>query len=401
MKLETAGLHWRLDRSQVFLNHGSFGAVPLEVEQERRRWLDQLELDPVGFLVEQLPEALGQARSALAQFLGAAPAEAQGLAFVPSTTYGLNELISQWQLPEGSRVLLGMDAYNATANIVEFWAEQRGWQVLRAQWPLPLSCCSELLEAYRSELRKGVALWVIDHITSPTAMGQPLEQLIPMARAHGAAVIVDGAHGPGSLPINLTSLAGLGLDAYVGNLHKWLCCPKGSAFLWVREALRQQLRPLVISHGANAPVGSEGRFRLEHDWLGTNDPSGYLCLPKALALLGLATPSDQEKQLKQRRQMLLPARQALMEALGSANAGALVPEGQVASMVAVELANCDPDITYKYFRNAGIQIPIIPLRPHRKQERCFLRLSWFNYNTISDLKYLIEICKGLPVIKAA
>ena len=110
MKLETAGLHWRLDGNQVFLNHGSFGAVPLEVEQERRRWLDQLELDPVGFLVEQLPEALGQARSALAQFLGAAPAEAQGLAFVPSTTYGLNELISQWQLPEGSRVLLGMDA---------------------------------------------------------------------------------------------------------------------------------------------------------------------------------------------------------------------------------------------------------------------------------------------------
>ena len=400
MKLETAGLHWRLDRNQVFLNHGSFGAVPLEVEQERRRWLDQLELDPVGFLVEQLPEALGQARSALAQFLGAAPAEAQGLAFVPSTTYGLNELISQWQLPEGSRVLIGMDAYNATANIVEFWAEQRGWQVLRAQWPLPLNCCSELLEAYRSELRKGVALWVIDHITSPTAMWQPLEQLIPMARAHGAAVIVDGAHGPGSLPINLTSLAGLGLDAYVGNLHKWLCCPKGSAFLWVREALRQQLRPLVISHGANAPVGSEGRFRLEHDWLGTNDPSGYLCLPKALALLGLATPSDQEKQLKQRRQVLLPARQALLEALGSANVGALVPEGQVASMVAVELVNCDQDITYKYFRNAGIQIPVIPLRPHRKQERCFLRLSWFIYNTISDLEYLIEICKRLPLIKA-
>lgn len=392
MKLETAGLHWRLDGNQVFLNHGSFGAVPLEVEQERRRWLDQLELDPVGFLVEQLPEALGQARSALAQFLGAAPAEAQGLAFVPSTTYGLNELISQWQLPEGSRVLLGMDAYNATANIVEFWAEQRGWQVHRAQWPLPLSCCSELLEAYRSELRKGVALWVIDHITSPTAMGQPLEQLIPMARAHGAAVIVDGAHGPGSLPINLTSFAGLGLDAYVGNLHKWLCCPKGSAFLWVREALRQWLRPLVISHGANAPVGSEGRFRLEHDWLGTNDPSGYLCLPKALALLGLATPSDQEKLLKQRRQVLLPARQALLEALGSANVAALVPEGQVASMVAVELANCEPEVAYKYFRNAGIQIPVIPLRPHRKQERCFLRLSWFNYNTLSDLDLLLKAC---------
>jgi selenocysteine lyase/cysteine desulfurase len=99
--------------------------------------------------------------------------------------------------------------------------------------------------------------------------------------------------------------------------------------------------------------------------------------------------------------VLLPARQALLEALGSANADALVPEGQVASMVAVELANCDPEVAYKYFRNAKIQIPVIPLRPHRKQERCFLRLSWFNYNTISDLKYLIEICKGLPVIKAA
>jgi isopenicillin-N epimerase len=157
MKLDAAGLHWRLDSNQVFLNHGSFGAVPLEVEQERRRWLDRIELDPVGFLVEQLPGALGQARGALASLLGAAPAAAEGLAFVPSTTYGLNELISQWQLPEGSRVLLGMDAYNATANIVEFWAEQRGWQVLRAHWRLPLACAAELLDAYRKELVKGVA----------------------------------------------------------------------------------------------------------------------------------------------------------------------------------------------------------------------------------------------------
>ena len=394
MKLDAAGLHWRLNSNQVFLNHGSFGAVPLEVEQERRRWLDRIELDPVGFLVEQLPGALGQARGALARFLGAAPAAAEGLAFVPSTTYGLNELISQWQLPEGSRVLLGMDAYNATANIVEFWAEQRGWQVLRAHWPLPLACAAELLDAYRKELVKGVAFCVFDHITSPTAMWQPLEQLIPLACSHGARVIVDGAHGPGSVPINLSALAALGMEAYVGNLHKWLCCPKGSAFFWVDESLRQQLRPLVISHGANAPAGNEGRFRLEHDWLGTNDPSAVLCLPKVLQLLNLEDPKQQEQLLSERRVVLLKARLALMEALATADQ-VLLPDQFVASMVAVDLGVCDPESSYKYFRDAGIQIPVIPIKPHSNPERSFLRLSWFSYNTISDLDYLIEICRGL------
>lgn len=400
MKLDAAGLHWRLDSNQVFLNHGSFGAVPLEVEQERRRWLDRIELDPVGFLVEQLPGALGQARGALARFLGAAPAEAEGLAFVPSTTYGLNELVSQWLLPEGSKVLLGMDAYNATANIVEFWAEQRGWQVLRAQWPLPLSCCSELLEAYRSELRKGVALCVFDHISSPTAMWQPLEQLIPLACSHGARVIVDGAHGPGSVPINLSALAAFGMEAYVGNLHKWLCCPKGSAFFWVSEALRQQLRPLVISHGANAPAGSEGRFRVEHDWLGTNDPSAVLCLPKVLQLLNLEDPKQQEQLLNERRVVLLKARLALIEALATADQ-VLLPDQFVASMVAVDLGICNPESSYKYFRDAGIQIPVIPIKPHSNPERSFLRLSWFSYNTSSDMDLVLQVCRKWRAAKAA
>ncbi|NDC15808.1 MAG: aminotransferase, partial [Synechococcaceae bacterium WB9_2_170] len=135
MDLRGGGLQWRLDPKQLFLNHGSFGAVPLELEQERQRWQRALELDPVSFLVEQLPGALASAKGSLARFLGA---DSAGLAFVPSTTYGLNELLSQLELPAGSGVLLGLDAYNATANIVEHWAARRGWTVRRAQWPLPL-----------------------------------------------------------------------------------------------------------------------------------------------------------------------------------------------------------------------------------------------------------------------
>jgi isopenicillin-N epimerase len=387
MDLRGGGLQWRLDPKQLFLNHGSFGAVPLELEQERQRWQRALEQDPVSFLVEQLPGALASAKGSLARFLGA---DSAGLAFVPSTTYGLNELLSQLELPAGSGVLLGLDAYNATANIVEHWAARRGWTVRRAQWPLPLPSTELLLEAYGRELAAGVELLVLDHITSPTALWQPLDQLLPLARSHGARVIVDGAHGPGSVPLELDKWAAAGMDAYVGNLHKWLCCPRGSAFLWVADPWRAWLRPLVISHGANAPAGELSRFQQEHDWIGTHDPSAYLCLPKALELLGLAQPGAQQRLLDQRRSQLLAVRQQLQQALGRGDAPPLVPAEGVASMVALDLGVCDPLAVYRFFRDRRLQVPVIPLVPHQAPSRSFLRLSWFAYNEPSDLELLAQ-----------
>jgi isopenicillin-N epimerase len=209
-------------------------------------------------------------------------------------------------------------------------------------------------------------------------------------------VVIDGAHGPGSVPINLSTFAALGMEAYVGNLHKWLCCPKGSAFLWVADSIRNQLRPLVISHGANAPNGNQGRFRLEHDWIGTQDPSAILCLPKALQLLNLTNPEDQKQLLANRREVLLPARLALIDALQQKplreTITPLFPDEFIASMVSVDLGRCDPEASYMYFYQAGFQIPVIPLKPHSNPERSFLRLSWFSYNTSSDLELLLKVC---------
>lgn len=407
MHRDALGLHWDVEPGLTFLNHGSFGLAPRELLQWRFDLLTAIERDPVAFLASALQPGLERSRRLLAQLVGA---EARQLAFVPSTTYGLNELLQRLDLPAGSEVLLSDHGYNATANLVRFACEQRGWSLRVVPIPLPLDEPGQVVEAFAAAWGPATRLLVVDHITSPSALVLPLEPLIALAHGRDARIVVDGAHGPGSLPLHLQAWQP---DAYVGNLHKWLCCPRGSAFLWVRDPWQETLRPLVVGHGANGPLPpGVSRFHHEHDWLGTADPTPWLALPEALRLLTGEPVDDEDKppappswlrrlEALQRahRQLALQGQERLLAALGLERP--LAPAAMQAGMAAIPLAPvgtlAGPALQSQLQRR-GFQVPVMPLRPHRSDVPQFLRISCFAYTTADDLEGLAQ---ALPEALAA
>ena len=194
MDRQALGLHWDLQDDLRFLNHGSFGLAPRELLRWRFELLTQIERDPVAFLVDRLPSDLQESRQALAALIGA---RAEQLAFVPSTTYGLNELLQRLDdVPPGSEILMLDQGYNATANLARFAADQHGWHLRQVAVPLPLQDPLELVEAFVAAWSPATRVLLLDHITSPGALVMPLAALIKLGRERGAVVLVDGAHGP-------------------------------------------------------------------------------------------------------------------------------------------------------------------------------------------------------------
>jgi len=388
-------LAWEIPPQLTFLNHGSFGLAPRPLLDWRVKLLRRMECDPVAFLTEELPQQLQVSRQVLAQLVRG---RAEQLAFVPSTTYGLNELMQRLELlepdwPTDTEILLSNHGYNATHNLVSFAAQRLGWRVRTVPLPSPLEDPAQVVEAFAAAWTPSTRLLVVDHITSPSALLFPLGSLLALARRRGARLVVDGAHGPGLVELDLEALQA---DAYVGNLHKWLCCPRGAAFVWVSRRWRERLRPLVVSHGANQPLGpAQSRFQLEHDWIGTADPSPWLALPVALKLLG--------RQRQRQREALRRPHAALVAAGSGRIRGVLEELGlrcgppplgfDPLAMGAVSLppvGRLDGVALQRGLKQRGIQVPVIPLGSGAPGSPQFLRISWFDYNREQDLDRLEE-----------
>ncbi|MEI8257826.1 MAG: aminotransferase class V-fold PLP-dependent enzyme, partial [Deltaproteobacteria bacterium] len=325
-------IHWGLDPATTFLNHGSFGATPHAVLAVQRALRDRLESQPVRFMVRDLEPLLDAARTALAGLIGA---DADDLAFLPNATTGVNTALAACSLQAGDELLTTDHEYNACRNALEATARRTGATVVVARVPFPLSAAAEVTEALLARVTPRTRLVLIDHVTSPTGLVLPLAEIIAALRARGIDTLVDGAHTVGMVPLDLASL---GATYYTGNLHKWLCAPKGAAFLWVRRDLQSTVRPLVISHGANSPRADRSRFRLEFDWTGTADPTPYLAVPAAIAFMQCVLPGGLEAVMAHNRGLALAARKILCESLGVAPPA---PDDMIGSLAAVTLPDGD------------------------------------------------------------
>jgi isopenicillin-N epimerase len=275
---------WPLDPSVAHLNHGSFGACPTPVLATQAAWRDRMERAPVAFLARDLEAELDRARVAVSDFLGADP---EGLAFVHNATTGVATVLASLRFAAGDELLATDHEYNATLNALRAAARRDGARVVIVPIPFPLPDPGIAVERVLDAVTRRTRLVLLSHVTSPTALVLPVDTLVRELDRRGIDTLVDGAHAPGMVPVALDEL---GAAYYTGNAHKWLCAPKGAAFLHVRSDRRAAIHPLVPSHGATAVRDGRSRFRLEFDWTGTDDPSAWLSIPSAIETMGSLLP---------------------------------------------------------------------------------------------------------------
>jgi isopenicillin-N epimerase len=287
-----------------------------------------MEANPVRFLSRELDERLETARRALAAFVGA---EADDLAFVINATSGVNAVLRSLPFAAGDELLTTDHAYNACKNTLDFVARRAGAIVVVAGLPFPVRSPSDVVQAVLARVTPRTRLAVLDHVTSATALVLPVALLVAELAARGVDVLVDGAHAPGMVDLDLGAL---GAAYYSGNCHKWLCAPKGAAFLWVRRDRQAGVHPLTISHGANVIRAGRSPFRLEFDWMGTDDPTPWLTVPKAIAYLGSLVPGGWPALRARNRDLALHARRLLCEVAGTAPP---CPDEMVGSIASVRL----------------------------------------------------------------
>lgn len=377
--------HWSLDPDCTFLNHGSFGATPRVVLEAQSRLRAEMERQPVRFFVRALEPYLDATRSVLAGFLGASADE---LALVRNATEGVNAVLASLSLREGDELLTLDHSYNACTNALAHYARRHGAKVVLAPLRFPLDDPHEAIEALVSQVNPRTRLLMIDHVTSPTALVLPVEEAVARFEAMGVPVLVDGAHAPGMLPLELTAL---GASYYTGNLHKWVCAPKGAGFLFARRDRRDSLRPLAISHGANSPRVDRSRLHLEFDWTGTFDPTALLAVPEAISFMGSLLPGGWPALRAANRAMCLEARDALCDALG---VPAPCPDAMIGSMASVPIAldgsraDALHDLLLDRYK---IEVPVIPWSAPKG---VFLRVSAQVHNAPGDYARLIDALRA-------
>lgn len=382
---------WALAPGATYLNHGSFGACPRAVLDHQTALRDEMEAQGVSFLWRSLEARLDVARTALADFLDA---PADDLVWVRNATEGVNTVLQRLDLGPGDELVATDHGYNACANALRFVAERVGARVVTASvpfpWPDPVSATAAVMARVTPRTR----LVLIDHVTSPTALILPVADIAAACAERGVPVLVDGAHGPGFLPLSLRALAASGVTYYTGNLHKWVCAPKGAGFLWVAPEAQRAMRPLCISHGANSPRADRSRFRLEFDWTGTDDPTPWLCVPEALRVMGTMLPGGWASLREANRALALEARDLLCEALGVAPPA---PDAMLGAMAAVPLgASIAPGLDAEalntwLWTHHHIEVPVSPWPDASSR---LLRVSAQRYNTRAQYAHLAAVLQA-------
>ncbi|MCA9710728.1 MAG: aminotransferase class V-fold PLP-dependent enzyme, partial [Myxococcales bacterium] len=322
---------WQLDPSVTFLNHGSFGACPRAVLERQGELRARLEAEPVRFMVHELPGLLDDARAEVAAFLGARP---EDLGFVRNATSGVNAVLRSLRFEPGDELLVTNHGYNACANVADFVTERAGARVVVAQVPFPLGSEDEVVQAVLGAVTPRTRLALLDHVTSPTGLVLPLARLVAALDERGVDTLVDGAHAPGMLDLDLRAL---GAAWYTANFHKHTCAPKGAAMLWAREDKQAGLHPATISHGYNSPRARK-RWLEELDWQGTDDPTPWLCVPEAIALVGGLVEGGWPEIRARNRALALEGREILCEAL---EVPAPAPASMIGTLAAVPLWDGD------------------------------------------------------------
>lgn len=359
--------HWQLEEGMHFLNHGSFGATPSAVLEDQANWRSRMEAQPVRFFTSELPEALRHAAHLLGGFIGT---RGEQLVFVDNATTAVNTVLASFPWQSGEEVLMLAHAYPAVANAARSTAERHGLTLRSVPVALPVDP-DQLVEAFDAAINPRIRLAIIDHVSSPLAVVYPVERLVRLCRERGVAVLVDGAHAPGMLPLDVERI---NPDWYTGNCHKWLYAPKGSAFLWASSDAPMTVRPLAIS------LKSGEGFPMEFDWTGTRDPTAWLSVPAGIEFMEMLGPEVVRAYM---HNLVVEGAEALADAWGTQ---LLASPESFAAMATISLpescgsAQADAKRLHDWLWQAHrIEVPVLCL-----DERLHVRISAQVYNEIGD-----------------
>ena len=368
-----------LEPEVIFLNHGSFGATPRPVLEEYQVWQRRLEAQPVRFLARESQENFRATREVLAAYLGADPAN---LVYIPNATFGVNIVARSFDLQAGDEILTSNHEYGACDNIWEFLRQKAGFKIVRQEIPLPLPPKEELVEMLWSGVSQRTRLIFLSQITSPTAVRLPVEEICQRANAASIPILVDGAHAPGQIKLDLH---GLKADFYTGNCHKWMMAPKGAAFLHVQPECQDFIQPLVVSWGwgENCPYESDSRLQAILEWWGTKDPAAYLSVPAAIRF---QAEHNWDEVRHNCREMLARALVNIEKLTGLPSIYEKDPNNFLQVGAALLPGDSQPEkLQYWLYENYQIEIPVI-----QWGSQWLIRPSVQGYNTQEDLDALIN-----------
>jgi isopenicillin-N epimerase len=383
--------HWLLDPKVKFLNHGSYGATPRAVLEKQSEYRARLEAEPVRFLSHDLESLLDGARRELASFINAAP---EDVVFVPNATAGVNAVLRSLDLDEHDELIVTNQEYNASRNALDYVAGLAGAKVVTVDIPFPIESEEAIVERVLAAVTERTRLLLVDHVVSQTAIIMPVQRLVSELHARGVDTLVDGAHAPGMFPLDVSAI---GAAYYTGNLHKWVCAPKGAAFLHVRRNRRFGVRPTAISHGANSMRTDRPRLWLEFDWTGTFDPTAWLAAADAMRFMGSLLPGGWPKVMERNHALAVRARDIIADAL---QVGAPAPDHMLGSMAALPLpdskageAGGDNDPLHNLlFERYSIEVPVMPW-PHWPKR--LIRVSAQLYNNEGEYAELGRVLREI------
>lgn len=388
--------HWRLDPSICYLNHGSFGACPTPVLNAQSRYRDMMEADAVRWFVSDIYTYMDRARNSLASFVNADPAD---LVFVPNATIGTTTALLSLGLKPGDEVICPDQEYPACVNNLLRIAAQAGANVVRPVLPWPITDPQQITDAIARAITPKTKACLLSHVTSPTGLVLPVESIVPMLRDRGIISVIDGAHAPGFTTVNLRSLSP---DFYTANCHKWVCSPKGSAFLYVSPERQKAVRPVVLSNFAQTGHPTRPFLQTEFDYVGTNDTTMWLAVHDAIDFMGSLMPGGFDALRARNRALTLDTRSILCDTLAIKPPA---PDAMIASLCTLLLPPHDPALDARIMARPTIyadalqdalydrwrlQVPIWRFGPEKRR---MVRISVQAYNSREQYQYLAHALK--------
>ncbi len=368
-----------LDPQTTHLNHGSFGAVPAEVLDVQNQLRSRLEANPTRFMARELPDLIGAARERLAVFVGA---EGLGLVFVANATTGVNAVLRSFPFEPVDEIVVTDHGYNSCRNVADVVAAHTGARVVEAHVPFPIAGTGDVIRSIQDVVTNRTALVMVDHVTSPTALVFPVAEIV--AALGSIPVLVDGAHGPGMVPLDIDAM---GAAFYTGNCHKWMCAPKGAGFLWVADRYRDVILPGTISHGWNEQWPGENRLHRLFDYTGTDDPTAWLSVPSAIDVMERAADGGWDQIMAGNHRLAVHARDLLLGSLASSSPA---PAEMLGAMASVMLPAGEDDLRAVLYEDHRIEVPVFKWGDGR-----ILRISAQVYNHLDDYERLAVAIAGI------